>query len=179
MTSEIIKFGSEQSSGGGISSLGLNFKAFIFQLIAFLIVLVILSKFVFPKLVKTLEDRRQTLEKSLEQARQTELTLTAAEEKAAQLLRDARVQADTALAEAKQAAKNVVAGAETAAEEQAKRILEEAQGAIKEEHDRLSLELKKELVGLVATASEKVIGEKLNGPKDFELIEKTTKGLVK
>lgn len=177
MTSEIIKFGSEQS--GGISSLGLNLKAFVFQLIAFLIVLVILSKFVFPRLVKTLEDRRQTLEKSLEQARRTELTLTAAEEKAAQLLRTARIQADAALADAKIAAKSVVAGAETAAEAQARRILEEAQNAIKEEHDRLSSELKKELAGLVAIATEKIIGEKLDGPKDSELIEKTVKGLAK
>jgi len=177
LTSEITKFGSEQS--GGISSLGLNLKAFIFQLVAFLIVLVILSKFVFPKLVKTLEDRRQTLEKSLEQARQTELTLASAEEKAAKLLQSARTQADQALADAKLAAKNVVAGAETAAEKQTQRILEEAQNTIKDEHDRLSGELKKELAGLVATATEKIIGEKLDDPKDSELIEKTIKGLAK
>ncbi len=178
MTSVILQFGSAES-GGGISSLGLDLKAFIFQLIAFLIVLVILSKFVFPKLVKTLEDRRQTLEKSLEQAHQTELTLASAEEKATELLHKARSQADASLADAKLEAKNMVAGAEAAAQAQAKRILDEAQSVIKEEHDRLSDELKKELAGLVATATERIIGEKLDSTKDSELIGKTIKGLAK
>jgi F0F1-type ATP synthase membrane subunit b/b' len=48
-----------ESSSGGISSLGLNVKSFVFQLITFLIVLAILRRWVFPKLVATLEERRK------------------------------------------------------------------------------------------------------------------------
>ena len=53
-----------ESSSSGISSLGVNLKSFIFQLITFLIVLLILRRWVFPKLVATLEERRKTLEEA-------------------------------------------------------------------------------------------------------------------
>jgi len=66
------------SSSSGISSLGVNLKAFIFQLVTFLLVLLILRRWVFPKLVATLESRRDALERSLLQAKETEEALKAA-----------------------------------------------------------------------------------------------------
>jgi uncharacterized membrane protein YhiD involved in acid resistance len=89
-----------QDSSSGISSLGINLKSFIFQLITFLIVLMILRRWVYPKLVATLEERRKTLEESLIQAKQTEEALQKAEARSAELLQKARVQADAALVDA-------------------------------------------------------------------------------
>ena len=56
------------AESSGISSLGINLKGFLFQLITFVIVLLILRRYVFPKLVATLEARRSALEQSLAQA---------------------------------------------------------------------------------------------------------------
>lgn len=161
------------SSSGGISSLGINLKSFIFQLITFLIVLAVLSRWVFPKLVKTLEDRRQTLEESLVQAKKTQEALEQAEEKAGHILHKAREQADQALAEAKNQAKETVAQAEAEARKQAERVVKEAEGRLVQEQAKLREELKGELASLVALTTEKVLKSKLNAKEDAKLIEKS------
>jgi F-type H+-transporting ATPase subunit b len=164
-----------QSSSGGISSLGINLKSFIFQLITFLIVLLILRRWVFPKLVATLEARRKTLEESLVQARQTEETLHQAETKAGEILKQARTQADAALAEAGSKAEEIIAKGEAAAAERAARIIKEAEARLGQERERLHSELRKELAGLVAIATEKVLAKKLDEREDRALIERSLK----
>ena len=163
------------SSSGGISSLGINLKSFIFQLITFVIVLLILRRWVYPKIVATLEERRKTLEASLVHARQTEEALKAAEAKADELLQKARAQADTALAEANTRVEELIAKGETAAAERAARIVSEAEERLGQERDHLRTELKEELAELVALATEKVLQQKINEREDRALIERSLK----
>jgi F-type H+-transporting ATPase subunit b len=165
------------ASSGGISSLGLNVKAFVFQLITFLIVLGILSKWVFPRLVAILEDRRKVLEEGLEHAKQTEEALKQAEAKSAELLHQAREQADQALADAKNQAKEIVAAAEKAGAQSAERIVKEAGEQLGRERNKLRSELKEELAGLVVQTTEKVLQERMNAKEDLELIRNKIKEL--
>lgn len=165
------------SDSGGISSLGINLKSFLFQLVTFIVVLLILRRWVFPKLVATLEERRKTLEESLTQARLTQEALEKAEEKSSEILHKARQQADAALADAADAAKEVVAKAETAATEQAGRVLKEAEAQINQERNKLREELKGELADLVVLTTEKVLRAKLNNSEDARLVEQSIKEL--
>lgn len=162
-------------SSGGISSLGINLKGFIFQLITFLIVLFILQRWVFPRLVATLEARRKVLEDSLLQAKQTEETLAKAESRAGDILAKARKQADSALTDAKKEAESLIAKAETEAGERGARIVKDAEAHLAQERQRLHDELKKELTELVAVTTEKVLRTKLNEREDRALIEKSVK----
>jgi F-type H+-transporting ATPase subunit b len=166
-----------QAQSSGISSLGINLKSFVFQLITFLIVLAILRRWVFPKLVATLEERRKTLEESLNQARLTEEALQKAEAKAGEILQAARAQADTALAEAQTKAEEIIAKGETAASERGARIIAEAEQRLGQERQRLHGELRGELAGLVAITTEKVLRQKLNQREDRALIERSLKEL--
>lgn len=165
------------SSAGGISSLGLNLKSFIFQLITFLIVLLILRRWVFPKLVATLEARRATLEESLVQAKQTQEALEKAHEKSAEILHKARQAADQALAEAKVQAKQVVADAENAAGVQAERVMKEAESHLAQEAEKLRGQLKDELTDLVIATTQKVLRAKSTPADDARLIDKYIKEL--
>ena len=168
-----------ESSSGGISSLGINLKGFIFQLITFVIVLLILRRWVFPKLIATLEARRKTLEESLIQAKETQEALEKAEEKAAEILHKAREKADQALADAQNQAKDLIAKAEVAAQEQAGRITKEAQDQLHQERNKLYEDLKNELAGLVALATEKVLRRKIDEQEDRHLIEESLKEVVR
>ena len=167
------------ADSSGISSLGINGKAFVFNLITFVIVLLILRRWVFPKLVETLEARRKTLEESLVQAKQTEEALTKAEAKAEELLAKARAQADTALAEAKTQAEKVIADAETEAGVRAARLIKDARDQLDQERNKLRQDLRHELAGLVASATELVLRKKLDEKNDRELIQSSLKELVK
>jgi F-type H+-transporting ATPase subunit b len=168
-----------EASSGGISSLGINGKAFLFQLITFVIVLLILRRWVFPKLVATLEERRKVLEESLEQAKQTEETLRKTQSSTAEILSKAREQADAALSDAQSRAKEIIAEAEKSGEEAASRIIKEAEQHLGQERAKLRDELKEELAELVVTTTEKVIGKRLNSHEDMGLIKDSIQELKK
>lgn len=167
----------ETAQPSGIGALGLNVKSFIFQLITFLVVLVVLRRYVFSKLSDTLENRRQTLERSLEEAKQVEKALADAEAKASELIKKARASADETIAEAQRSAKEAAAQAETAGEQKAERIIAEAKEQLALEKERLSKELRAELTDLVVLATEKVIDKKMSSEDDLKLVKTVVEDL--
>jgi F-type H+-transporting ATPase subunit b len=173
---QTIKF-AEASSSGGISSLGLNLGSFLTQLATFVLVLLILRRWVFPKLVETLEKRRSALEESLVQAKKTEETLSQAEVKVAQILQKAREQADASLRDAKAQAAELIAKGEASAVAKAKAIIDEAQMQLDIEREKLRRELKAELAKLVSLTAEKVLAKKLDPKEDLALIDREIKDI--
>lgn len=177
MISTVTHFAADSGSSG-ISALGVNLKSFVFQLITFLIVLLILRRWVFPKLVATLEARRQALEASLVQAKQTEEALQSAEAKVGEMLHQARLQADAILAEANSKVDGIIAKGEASASERAARIVAEAEERLGLERERLHKELRGELADLVVSATEKVLNQKINEHEDRKLVEQSLKELA-
>ena len=167
-----------ESSSSGIGAFNINLKGFIFQLVTFTIVLLIFKRWILPPIVKTLEQRRQTLEESLQQAKETEEALARAETRAEEIIAKARVAADQALAEGRKAAEAVVASAETDASKHAAMIIKEAEERLGQERQSLRDELRGELADLVAGATEKILRQKLNAETDRKLIEQSLKELA-
>jgi F-type H+-transporting ATPase subunit b len=174
-----IYFAATEEPASGLGAFNLNLKSFLFQLATFVIVLLVLRKWVFPKITATLEQRRKTLEESLVKAKETEEALVRAEEKASQIIKTARDQADRALADANTQSKEIIAKAEAAADSQAKKLIDEAKERLGHEHLKLQEQLKGELVDLVVATSEKVLRQKVNQNEDKRLIEKAVKELVR
>lgn len=158
-------------AAGGIAALGLDWKAFLFQLVTFVIVLVILRKFVFGKLVATLEARQKAVEDSLTHAAATEAKLQDAEKTIATMLTEARSEADAVLAASHKEAAQTVEAAESKAVKRAEHIVAEAKSQMDVELAKARELLKKETAKLVAVATEHIIKEKLDPVKDAKLIE--------
>ena len=177
MYTPINVFAQAKDSASGIGAFNLNVKEFLFQLISFVLVLYILRRWALPKLTATIDQRQLTLEKSLEQAKQTEAALAKAEVQAEEILASTRKKADEALAEARKAGSNIIAEAESAASERAAMIVKEAEERLGFEREQMVSELKKELAGLVAVATEKVLDQKLNEREDRVLIERSLKDI--
>jgi F-type H+-transporting ATPase subunit b len=171
------QFAQASDSSGGLGAFHLNVKDFIIQLITFLLVLLVFRKWVVPKLIATMDLRQKTLEQSLENAKATEAALARAEAKAEEILASTRSKADAALAEARKGASAIIAEGETAASARAAMIVKEAEERLGHERDRLHAELSKELAGLVAAATEKVLGKKVNEREDRALIEQSLKDI--
>jgi len=174
----VTQFAQADSGSSGLGAFQLNLKDFIIQLVTFVLVFLILRKWVVPKLAATIDGRQRTLEESLENARRTEEALKQAEAKAEEILGKARTLADEALAEAKDAGAGVIAQAETAAAARAEIIVKEAEARLNDERQKLRQELHQELAGLVADATEKIIHEKLDEKHDLSLIERAIKGIT-
>lgn len=172
------QFAEVTESEGGLGAFNLNLKDFVIQLITFLLVFLILRRWVVPRVVETLDKRRETLEQSLENARATEEALAQAQKRAEDILNRARAQADEALAEAKDAAAGIIGKAEAAAAERANLIIKEAESRLAQEREKLRGELHAQLANLVADATEKIIHEKLDEQRDSSLIKRAIKGIA-
>lgn len=159
-------------SAGGLAGLGLNWQSFLFQLITFVIVLLVLRKFVFGKLVATLESRRQAVEDSLKNAAATEAKLRDAEKDVAAMLADARKQADEVIQTGHKEATQLVEAAEAKAVQRAEHIVKEAKAQMDVEVSKARESLKAETIKLVAEATGQLVQEKLDAGKDAALISR-------
>lgn len=159
-------------SAGGLGALGLNWQSFLFQLITFIIVYLILRQFVLKKIIAVLESRRTTVEDSLKHATQAEERLKNVEGQISTMLGQARKQADDVLAASHKEATSMVEAAEAKALQRAEHIVTEAKNQMQNEVAKARTDLKAETAQLVAMATEKIIGEKLDAKKDASLIEK-------
>lgn len=170
----IAQFAAEEAPSG-IAALGFNVPAFLFQLLSFVIVLLILRKFAFGKLVATLEARRKTVEDSIKQAAETEVKLKKAEQTIAGMLAEARTQADAVVAVSHKEASQMLQDAENKAAKRAEHIVTEAKSQMDIEIGKARDALKDETAKLVALATERIIGEKLNANQDSSLINSAIK----
>ena len=164
---------SAASDGGGnlLTSLGLDPKLFIVQTLAFAILLGILSKFVYPVLIKSIDDRREKIESGLKQAQESHQALEEAEARIEALLAEARKEADSIVARSQQEAGSLVSEAETKAKQRAERVIADARAQLDADIAKARATLKKDTMHLVAVATEKVINEKLDASKDAKLVE--------
>lgn len=158
------------SQGGALGSLGLNWKSFLFQLVTFVLVLLILRRYAFPQLVRTLEERRIAVEKSIDQAKEAEQALARAEKQIQAMLREARDQAEELVAAGQQESAQLIEAAESKAAKRAEHIVDEARQSMKHDLDNARTALKHETAKLVAEATGYLIKEKVDEAKNSKLI---------
>jgi F-type H+-transporting ATPase subunit b len=170
---------SSHAEAGGLAALGLDVKTFLFQLITFVLLLLILRKWAFPVLVKTLEDRRKAVEKSIDQAKQTEAALQNAEKQITQMLREARDQAEELVAAGHKEAAAMIEDAETKAAKRAEHIVRDAHTSMQNELSNARTALKQETAKLVAEATGVIIKEKVDARKNSELVTKAIAEVAK
>ena len=155
--------------------LGLSPNAFIIQLITFIFVFLVLKKFAFKPIVKMLEKRRQTIEDGITLGEKMEKRQSQLEQEHASVIRDARHDADKIIAIAHKESRELVQAAEKDAKVKVEAIMKDADARIGEDADRARRAVEKDLVGLVAEATEAVVHEKIDSKKDSEVIDKVLK----
>lgn len=160
-----------EHSPGLFEALGLDAKLLVEQTIAFLILVAILAKFVYPALIKSIDQRREQIEAGQKEAKQAEEALVAAEEKVADLLAEARKEADEIIARSHTEASTMVSEAEDKAKARAEQLVADARNQLDADVRKARELLKSEAIGLVAAATEKIVGEKLDEKKDANLIK--------
>lgn len=175
LQTSLTTFASE-SSASGLSALGVDPRAFLIQLITFVLALLILKRYAFKPIVKMLGERRELIESGVklgEQMQKEEAQLAAKIDKA---MHEARLEADGVIAGAQETARQTIREAEDKAREKAAGILETADSRIAQDTARARKQLENELVGLISDATEAIIEEKVDAKKDAALIERALKG---
>jgi F-type H+-transporting ATPase subunit b len=173
----LLKFGAEETGGtSGFGALGIDAKAFLIQLITFVLVFLILRKYVFGRVVKLLEDRRKTIEEGVKLTNEMTVARKKLEEEIVQTRKKSRAEADKIIADSHEQAGSMLKEAEESAQRKVDAAVADAHKKIEEETGRARRNLEKDMIELVIRATEIVAKEKIDARKDSELIKEALRG---
>lgn len=145
-----------------MEALGINFPALLAQLIVFGIVLAILWIFVYPRLMKTLDQRRDNIREGMENAEKSRRDLAEAEQRVAAMLDEARQDAQRTIAQATAAAQHVREEIEQQTQERVRDIMAQAERRIQQEIAKARADLRQQVADLAIMAAGKVVGSSLD-----------------
>ncbi len=167
---QIVGSGSEEPTG--IAALGLDPLAILAQAATFLLLFYVIKKFALDKIVKTLEERRKTIDSGVRLGREMEAEKEHLSHEIEKELQKARQEADKIIASSHKEAGEIIKEAEAAAGRKTDALLEEANARISDEIDKARQGLEKDILELVADATAIIAEEKIDAKKDAGLIER-------
>ena len=157
-------------------ALGIDWRLLILQIVAFLILVGLLGKFVYPLLMKSVDERQKNIEEAAKAAKMAQESAADSEAETAKLLAQARKEAAEIVSTAKLEATEMVSTSEAKARSSAEKIVADAHAQVSKDIDKARRELHDETLELIALATEKLIGQKLDSKADQALIADALKG---
>lgn len=160
-----------------LAKLGVDWKLLIAQAVNFLILLWVLRRFAYRPMLEFLEKRTKKIESGLRDAKHAAEKLSEIEAKEREVLDEARKESAVIIAHARESAEKTADKIMIESRKESERILGETRRKIEAEQESMRTDMKRELVGLVMLATEKVLDEKLKGMSDDELVRKAVEKL--
>lgn len=160
-----------------MEALGIDLKLLIAQIVNFVILFLVLSKFLYKPITKMLDDREQKICKGLKDSENAEKCLGQAKTESDKIKNDAYKEADKIISESKKEADEKAISIVKKANDQADKILKNANEEASLAKERALKEAKKELSNVVVMALDKIVGEELDSSAKDSLTAKAIKEL--
>jgi F-type H+-transporting ATPase subunit b len=149
----------------------------IWTIVAFLITLFVLKKYAFGPIQKTIDERRERIRRSIEEAEDARAEARKLLEEHRSLIGQARGQAEQILAEARKVAEAMARRVKEETEADRQRRLEETARQIEAETQRALQQIRAEVAELTIIATAKVTGKVLEDDDHRRLIDDAIKDL--
>ena len=154
-----------------LGGFGISFWAFISQLVSFGVIFLILWRWGFPVIIKTLNQRQAVIQEGIENAERAKRDLAEATARAEQVLLEARRQAQETIANAEKAAEAEAIRIQEIARASAEEIGKREVARIQQEAARARAELNRLVVNLSIEAASKVISKSVDSKDNRRLVE--------
>jgi F-type H+-transporting ATPase subunit b len=136
----------------------MNFNAtLIGQLIAFTVFVVFCMKFIWPFIIKAMEDRETRIADGLAAAEKGQATLSEAEEKKSEMLEESKQQAAEIISQGQKRHDEIVESAKDDARSEKDKILAAAQAEIEQQRTQTREQLRSEVANLALVAAEQIL----------------------
>ncbi|MHB1534286.1 MAG: F0F1 ATP synthase subunit B [Acidimicrobiales bacterium] len=145
---------------------------FVVELIAFLLVLGALRRWVMPPLQKSMNERQRTITEALTNAEQAKRRAEEAEAEYRRVVDEARGEARGLVEEANRLAERLRNEKRDQAEQEYERILARASADIESEARRAAEELRTQVAGIAIAVVEKVLGDGLDEHTHRSLVDR-------
>lgn len=164
--------------GDTIRTLGLDWAKLTAQLVNFGIVMFVLWRFAYKPILAMLDQRREKIAESMENAEKIKSELARTEAMRQEILTQASTQANRLIEEARAAAARVQVEKTQEAIAAAEQIIAKAREASAADHARMLTELRREVGRLVVETTAKVAGKVLTIEDQRRLAEETNRQLA-
>lgn len=165
----------EVADEGIMGAFGVDVPTLIFQGIAFLLLVFVLGKWVFPVFLAAVDRREQSISESLKAADEARNAADDANRDVAKLLKEARVEAGEIVSTAKKEASAMAQDAEAKARAKTEALMAASVEEIEKEVLAAKKVLRNETLDLVALATEKVASKAVSDKVDASMIETALK----
>lgn len=156
----------------------MNFNLTLFgQSFTFLVFVWFCFKFIWPPIIKALDERKQKIADGLAAAERGVKEQELAKSSAAEKLKEAKEQARTIIAQAEKRHAEIVDQAKDDARDEAAKIVAAAQSEIEQEANRAREELRNKVIDLVLVASTKILQREVTIEDHNAALEKLSAGL--
>lgn len=142
------------------------------QIISFAIFTWFCMKYVWPPLIKAMEERQNKLAAGLQDAEKAQDALKSAEERAEERMKEAKGQAAALIEQANRRAAQIVDEAKDQAKSEGERLKAQAATEIEQEFNRAKEQLRSELSALIVTGAEKVLGSSVDQGAHKAILDK-------
>jgi F-type H+-transporting ATPase subunit b len=151
--------------------MNLNATLFI-QSLVFVILGWITMKFIWPPLIKAMNERQSKIAEGLAAADKGEKSLAEAKSQATEIIKDARTQAMKIVDQANRRSNELVEEAKGTATAEGQRVLAEAQEEAALEKNRAREQLRKEVAGIAVAGASRLLGREIDARTHADLLEK-------
>jgi F-type H+-transporting ATPase subunit b len=141
------------------------------QMITFMILVVVTMKYIWPPMMKALDNRRKQIADGLEAAERGHHELELARHKATEKLRDAKLEAAKILDAANQRVTRMIEDAKEKAREEGDRLLTLAREQIVQETQTARQDLLKQVASLAIASAEKILEKKIDASANNRLVD--------
>jgi F-type H+-transporting ATPase subunit b len=148
---------------------------FIWTILTFLVLVTLLAKFAWRPLLQALDSRQELIRKSLDDAQQARQELERLQHESAQIIRQARVDAEAVVAQSRSDAARLREELRQKAKAEADGIIRNAERQIQMETQRALQQIRHEAVDLSVMIASKILRRNLTKEDNEKLIEEALK----
>lgn len=163
---------------GGIAALGINGKIFLAQLINFLIVLLVFWKWIYGPIVKMLDKRASTIEKSVKDAAAVEVRVAKLEDERKEVMAQAKREASLIFEKARGEADERKAELLEKAKAEVDKVVKDGKAMLVKEKAAMLQEAKKDMAAIVVEAARAVLKEQISEAASQKSAEKAVEKLT-
>jgi F-type H+-transporting ATPase subunit b len=145
-----------------------DFGLLFWQSLAFIIVFLILKKFAWKPILKTLNEREQGIADAIATADRAKAEMASLKNENEALMQKAREERGQMIKEAKDASDKMIAEAKDKAKAEYDRIVADAQSAITQQKNAALTDVKNQVGALVVEVSEKILRRELSNKSEQE-----------
>lgn len=141
------------------------------QMITFIVFVVFTMKFVWPPLMRLMEDRREKIAEGLRLAEQGKKDYEAAQYKSEQLIAEAKAKAGSIVEQAHLRANHIIEEAKEKGRDEGDRMRAIAQQEIEQQYNQAKTELMHQVAQLAVTGAEKILRREVDKPSNQQLVK--------